>query len=159
MGDLSLEELSEWFFDGFDADTALPLGPLQKLPIPVDGALVAARATTPRDYANVWSATVVCNEPVDRTVEFYKEFLPLSGYDILATGVEVQKRRWFGLAVPHRRELLVVRIGLYLGCLSIERRRDGRSTIEALIGERTHPAVRPYANSNLVRENPAVQWD
>lgn len=99
------EEVPEWVLRKFDSRTHLPNGPLERLPIPLEGQLVNAVA-----QANHWSVMISCREAINHVIAFYEDFLPLSGYEIIASGSKSG-----AISSSHRLEVLILRRDEHLG--------------------------------------------
>lgn len=159
MGEINSSPLPAWVDQDFCIQTGLPKGPLEYLPIPIEGHLMTARSTMPKNGdPRIWQAIAICDEDVADALRFLNEFLPLSGYDILARGTEHHHGRRFGRFFSSQREILAIRRGLFVGRIVVGRERNGQTGIDAIIADRAHPEVRSYATDSMLRSMPGVRW-
>jgi hypothetical protein len=148
----------DWLGERFDERTTLPRGPLEYLPIPLEGRIVRASSSIGEAFPEQWSAGVECCEEVDQVLHFWHEYLPLAGYRISATGTVRARRRWSGAMQPSS-ELVVFHRDHYVGTLTIQPEPSGRGTsVEVIMGDPTSPAFARFAEPAALRDLPGVQW-
>jgi hypothetical protein len=149
----------EWLSQCFNESTTLPKGPLEHLPVPLEGAITSASSSMPADgrYYN-WSVNIRCLEPVEQASRFYEEYLPLAGYDIVAVGSIRIRRTWLSRA-RNAADIFVIHRDGYFGSVTLRTAPEGTHTqIEVVAG---HPKAEPfktYADHRMLLQDPDIHW-
>ena len=158
MSGFDSHELPDWVKDQFNERTALPNGPLENLPVPVEGEIMGARSCVPSDgRPPCWNADVACAESRDECMRFYEEFLPLCGYELIGLGMIQSRRNWFS----HTRDingLIVFRLAQFAGRLVFEIDQRRRTWVRAEMAHCQHPAVRDLVDRDDLRRRTDISW-
>lgn len=148
----------DWLTERFDQHTTLPLGPLEHLPIPLDGCIVRASSST-GDQAERghWSVGARCGEDIADTLRFYEEYLPLSGYQVLGAGTLRIRRSWLGRTTNAK--IVVIHRDGYVGAVVLRPSdRPPETTVDVSMGHPTLDAYQQFSSVELMRMNPDVVW-
>lgn len=152
-------QIPEWLNQQFDSRTALPLGPLQHLPIPLDGQITSASSCVPANGdPSSWEVIAACAETIDEALRFYKEYLPLAGFDIIARGQVVNRRGWFG-RTERTNEVIVVHRGLFVGGIDLRLGPPPASCyVDARMAQSEHPRFKMFKSREGLRSLTDVRW-
>lgn len=132
------DSLPQWLTTRFDPTTTLPVGPLEHLPIPLEGSITGGWSTNADEAgAGQWQVNASCKETVPEVVRFYEEFLPLTGYIVRGSGSLTPRVRWRKTAPTT--EFLLIKRDAYLGLLTIKADLPTGNTL--VTAEMTHPDI------------------
>jgi hypothetical protein len=147
----------DWLSERFDKYTALPHGPLEHLPIPLEGHIVRASSSANEAFPKQFSVGLRCGEDIDQALHFFHEYLPLAGYTIVAAGTIRTRRSW--LTRPSRGpEMLVVHRDGFVGSFVLRCIDSSGTSVEATMGDPAHEPFSKLATPQSLRQLPDVQW-
>lgn len=146
--------------DRFDERTHLPRGPLEHLPVPLEGEIVGARSCSPSDGSpGSWKVEARCAEGVEETVRFYEEYLPLAGYTLRAIGVTGGTRGRFGRRGALSAALVVFWRDEHVGAVSLRLDEPSRQTIvSAEMAHRNHPLAGSFVDPGALLADGSIRW-
>lgn len=150
-------QVPEWLEEHFDKTTSLPKGPLEYLPVPLEGQITSARVSSPKSNLDrEWLVTVECAESPDEALRFYEEYLPLSGYEIVAVGSFRTRKGWLGPKT--KAHLLVARRDQYIGKLTFKSLQTTHTTVEIEMGHQADENYCLLADDASLRQRTDVKW-